>query len=197
VYALITLILILLLQSCQPEKKIFLHKDTPCVGKVFIPDKETILLQKQTPFALSIYDLEVYDKYIKEEEITHTRLVNNNITVWRKEIKIYPKESSFEILGFYTQTSKSFEASHKLSYYLVHSLDDNKTIWIYASDFNSTKCNIELSSNWSSYSYNSDQTKILQENYKSTLIDSGNFTDDSYSYFGDMLSISRKRKLGK
>lgn len=193
-YALSTFIVIWLFQSCQPEKKIFLHKDTPCVGKIFIPGKETILLQKQTPLALSIYDLEVYEKYIKEEEI-HWKLANNHITVYRKEIKIYPKESSFEILGFYTQTFESFENSSALSYYLIRSLDDNKTIWLYASDFNSTKCNIELSSSFSSYSYNSDQTKDLQDNYKSTLIENGNFTSDSYSHFGDMLSISRKRTL--
>ena len=191
---------ITILSGCS-EHEIYLYKGTPCEGKVFTTSKDVILLHNEPhqahklEYGFSIYDLKDYAKYRHDRGITFREKIDKNYrtnNMYTKEIKLYPAGSSFKILEFYTQVSTTIENHMELSYYLVQSLEDNKTAWLYFFDFNPKECSMELYSGNKHYQENREYEALLRKTYQGISVDNDSVMPDDFSENEDLFAVSRR-----
>lgn len=132
--------------------KAYRYENVPCQGKSFTISKDVILLENKNSsfessfYGVSRYSLQDYDKYLKDEGLDFYLLDNVSDVLatkssLHKEIKLYKKNSSFKILGYYVHSSKIPLFSPTYTY-LVKTKDGIKA-WVKRIDPKSCKLTLK------------------------------------------------------
>ena len=142
------------------------YHNTPCENKVFTVEDEIILLENGKSamsnilYGISRLSFDVYDEYRKHEGISFP---HDDITTFHenqakflhgsdgsayslhKELKLYPIGSQFKILSFYKITKRGLGVmgGEGLAYYMVQSLEDNRTAWMPVYIFSNAMCTLD------------------------------------------------------